>query len=103
VATITVSAIVFGDKLTVVNILGLCVTLFGIALYNWMKFHERRSEQIELGQEDDAGYEEPRRTQMYSQVAESTPMLLVDNEYHEDESDMESDIELEANRHTTAH
>ena len=97
------SAIVFGDKLTVVNIMGLCVTLFGIALYNWMKFHERRRpEQIELGQDDDAGYEEPRRTQMYSQVAESTPMLLVDNEYHdEDESDMESDIELEANRHTT--
>ena len=83
--------------------MGLCVTLFGIALYNWMKFHERRRpEQIELGQDDDAGYEEPRRTQMYSQVAESTPMLLVDNEYHdEDESDMESDIELEANRHTT--
>lgn len=68
-----------------------------------MKFQERRRpEQIELGQDDDAGYEEPRRTQMYSQVAESTPMLLVDNEYHdEDESDMESDIELEANRHTT--
>ncbi|CAO3684418.1 unnamed protein product [Umbelopsis ramanniana] len=103
VATITVSAIIFGDKLTVVNIMGLCVTLFGIALYNWMKFQERRRpEQIELGQDDDAGYEEPRRTQMYSQVAESTPMLLVDNEYHdEDESDMESDIELEANRHTT--
>ncbi|KAI8575707.1 hypothetical protein K450DRAFT_260424 [Umbelopsis ramanniana AG] len=101
VATITVSAIVFGDKLTVVNIMGLCVTLFGIALYNWMKFHERRPEQIELGQEVDAGYEEPRRTQMYSQVAESTPMLLVDNEYH-DEEDSESDIELEANRHTAA-
>ncbi|GAB5589146.1 hypothetical protein Unana1_04046 [Umbelopsis nana] len=99
VATITVSAIIFGDKLTVVNILGLCVTLCGIGMYNWMKFHERRQEPIELGQ-DEVEEDVPRRTQMYNQVAESTPMLLVDNEYHDpDESDNDSDIELRANRH----
>jgi solute carrier family 35 protein C2 len=96
-----VSAIIFGDKLTVINIMGLCVTLFGIGLYNWMKFHERRPDQIEFGQDNDTEFDDSRRTQIYSQVAESTPMLLVDNEYHdEDESDMESDIELETNRHT---
>lgn len=97
------SAIIFGDKLTVINILGLCVTLCGIALYNWMKFHERRQEPIELGQDDDMEEDVPRRTQMYSQVAESTPMLLVDNEYHDQDeaSDDGSDIELQANRHTT--
>jgi hypothetical protein len=55
--------------------MGLCVTLCGIALYNWMKFHERRQEPIELGQDDDMEEDVPRRTQMYSQVAESTPML----------------------------
>ncbi|ORZ24657.1 triose-phosphate transporter family-domain-containing protein [Absidia repens] len=37
VATIFISTIVFGDRLTVLNIIGLCVTLFGIGLYNWMK------------------------------------------------------------------
>lgn len=64
-----------------------------------MKFHERRQEPIELGQ-DEVEEDVPRRTQMYSQVAESTPMLLVDNEYHDpDESDNDSDIELRANRH----
>jgi hypothetical protein len=68
-----------------------------------MKFHERRQEPIELGQDDDMEEDVPRRTQMYSQVAESTPMLLVDNEYHDqdEESDDGSDIELQANRHTT--
>jgi hypothetical protein len=68
-----------------------------------MKFHERRQEPIELGQDDDMEEDVPRRTQMYSQVAESTPMLLVDNEYHDQDevSDDGSDIELQANRHTT--
>ncbi|KAI8100044.1 triose-phosphate transporter family-domain-containing protein [Halteromyces radiatus] len=37
VATIFISTIVFGDKLTVINIFGLCITLFGIGLYNWLK------------------------------------------------------------------
>ncbi|SAL96636.1 hypothetical protein [Absidia glauca] len=37
VATIFISTIVFGDRLTLVNIIGLCITLFGIGLYNWMK------------------------------------------------------------------
>ncbi|KAI8061154.1 triose-phosphate transporter family-domain-containing protein [Gongronella butleri] len=37
VATIFISTLVFGDQLTVINIVGLCVTLFGIGLYNWFK------------------------------------------------------------------
>jgi solute carrier family 35 protein C2 len=90
---------IFGDKLTVINILGLCVTLFGIGVYNWMKFHERKQEPIELGLDHDGEEQTPRRGQMYSLVAESTPMLLVDNEYHDqDDSEDGSDIELQANR-----
>ncbi|EIE89371.1 hypothetical protein RO3G_14082 [Rhizopus delemar RA 99-880] len=37
VATIFISSLVFGDVLTFVNIVGLCITLFGIGLYNWLK------------------------------------------------------------------
>ncbi|KAI8642827.1 Rrp15p-domain-containing protein [Parasitella parasitica] len=37
VATIFISSLVFGDILTIVNIIGLCITLFGIGLYNWLK------------------------------------------------------------------
>ncbi|KAF1796577.1 Rrp15p-domain-containing protein [Mucor lusitanicus] len=38
VATIFISSLVFGDILTIINIIGLCITLFGIGLYNWLKF-----------------------------------------------------------------
>ncbi|CAO3608713.1 unnamed protein product [Cunninghamella blakesleeana] len=37
VATIFISSVTFGDRLTIFNIIGLCVTLFGIGLYNWLK------------------------------------------------------------------
>ncbi|KAK9719956.1 hypothetical protein K7432_004475 [Basidiobolus ranarum] len=40
VITIFVSIVTFGDTVTGVNIAGLCVTLFGIGLYNWLKIHQ---------------------------------------------------------------
>ncbi|KAG2178947.1 hypothetical protein INT43_001794 [Umbelopsis isabellina] len=104
VATITVSAIVFGDKLTIINVMGLCVTLCGIGMYNWLKFHERQSEPIEVGQERYIEEDMPRRTQLYSLVAESTPMLLVDNDYDDqDDDNSESDIELHSNARPLSH
>ncbi|KAI9306241.1 triose-phosphate transporter family-domain-containing protein [Cunninghamella echinulata] len=59
VGTIFISSIVFGDRLTVVNIVGLCITLFGIGLYNWLKMHAatmrvRKQVQQRQQQEDDA-------------------------------------------------
>ncbi|ORY07123.1 TPT-domain-containing protein [Basidiobolus meristosporus CBS 931.73] len=42
VLTIFVSIVTFGDKVTGVNIIGLCVTLFGIGLYNWLKMHQMK-------------------------------------------------------------
>lgn len=38
VMTIMVASIVFGDELTPINVSGLCITLFGIGLYNWLKY-----------------------------------------------------------------
>ncbi|ORX49493.1 TPT-domain-containing protein [Hesseltinella vesiculosa] len=55
VATIFISTLVFGDRLTVVNIVGLCVTLFGIGLYNWLKIHAvsvRTRRELELEQRE---------------------------------------------------
>ncbi|KAF9586041.1 Triose-phosphate Transporter [Lunasporangiospora selenospora] len=43
VFTIVVSALVFHDQLTPINILGLFVTLAGIGFYNFMKIREMRA------------------------------------------------------------
>ncbi|KAI9270842.1 Rrp15p-domain-containing protein [Sporodiniella umbellata] len=68
-ATIFISCVTFGDILTPINIIGLCITLFGIGLYNWLKF-KKTQEPVESNQKA-----EPHP--MYNNVAESTPMLLV--------------------------
>jgi solute carrier family 35 protein C2 len=101
VATIFISSLVFGDILTIFNIIGLCITLFGIGLYNWLKFKmitaktrkETAGIEVEEGHrrltdsdhqdENDSDLEDDddeRNTShhMYSMVAESTPILLID-------------------------
>lgn len=93
VATIALSSMVFGDRLTVINIIGLCITLFGIGLYNWLKMRnttvqsrmQARDHELgsaEISDSDDLhGHERRPRDHpqhMYSMVAESTPILLVD-------------------------
>lgn len=103
VATIFISSLVFGDILTIINIIGLCITLFGIGLYNWLKFKmitakaRKETAAIDVGleeshrlhgggedrsddDEDDDDYELDRSAShhLYSTVAESTPILLVD-------------------------
>lgn len=42
--TISAAAIVFGDTMTPVNILGLIITLAAIAAYNWIKISKMRQE-----------------------------------------------------------
>lgn len=100
VATIFISSLVFGDILTIINIIGLCITLFGIGLYNWLKFKmitakaRKETAAIDVGQEEthrlhgdgeeedesDDDYDRDRSAShhLYSTVAESTPILLVD-------------------------
>lgn len=43
IMTIVVSSIVFHDRLTLINILGLFVTLTGIAVYHFMKMREMKA------------------------------------------------------------
>lgn len=38
VLTIALASIVFGDELTPINITGLCITLLGISMYNYLKY-----------------------------------------------------------------
>ncbi|KAI9480415.1 MAG: triose phosphate transporter [Benjaminiella poitrasii] len=95
VATIFISSLVFGDILTLINIIGLCITLFGIGLYNWLKFkilntgrqhkesiptidHEEEEARFSIGSLDDNNRRASSTYHMYSTVAESTPILLVD-------------------------
>lgn len=86
VATIFISSLTFGDVLTIVNIIGLCITLFGIGLYNWLKLKTTTQEPID-------SENRVENHQMYNNVAESTPMLLVDggDYYKEDEDEDEHD------------
>jgi solute carrier family 35 protein C2 len=42
--TISAAAIVFGDTMTPINIVGLLITLAAIATYNWIKINKMRSE-----------------------------------------------------------
>ncbi|KAL2178749.1 triose-phosphate transporter family-domain-containing protein [Thermothelomyces heterothallicus CBS 202.75] len=42
--TISAAALVFGDTMTVVNVVGLIITLAAIAAYNWIKINKMRSE-----------------------------------------------------------
>ncbi|KAL2158484.1 hypothetical protein VTH06DRAFT_4251 [Thermothelomyces fergusii] len=42
--TISAAALVFGDTMTVVNLVGLIITLAAIAAYNWIKINKMRSE-----------------------------------------------------------
>jgi solute carrier family 35 protein C2 len=108
VATIFISSMVFGDILTLINIIGLCITLFGIALYNWLKLKmvtskarkEIRDQELNrndglegIEEDDDSDEEEMSRNtshHLYSTVAESTPILLIDggmSNYRDSEDD----------------
>ncbi|KAI7872480.1 triose-phosphate transporter family-domain-containing protein [Spinellus fusiger] len=81
VATIAVSSAVFGDRLTLINTVGLVITLLGICLYNWMKIRmrtvhtpqEHAMEDLSAGSHHDG---DPKL--FYTMVAESTPILMVD-------------------------
>lgn len=38
VLTVIVASTLFGDELTPINVTGLCITLVGIGLYNWLRY-----------------------------------------------------------------
>ncbi|WWC69272.1 uncharacterized protein I206_103210 [Kwoniella pini CBS 10737] len=52
VSTISISAWVFGDQLTGLNIIGVAITVCGIALYSYHKYQKSMAETVEL---DDDG------------------------------------------------
>ncbi|KAG2217411.1 hypothetical protein INT45_004869 [Circinella minor] len=113
VATIFISTLVFGDILTIINSIGLCITLFGIALYNWLKIqratrqarkdgHEQELEDM-LDNNDENEHHRHSREPMYSMVAESTPILMVDGAMtnYRDNVDSDSDDNLSINKNHT--
>lgn len=75
--TISAAAIVFGDRLTPVNISGLFITLGSIAGYNWIKIAKMRSEALVKAQQrshaDQAspGLEGSRGTSAYASLSGS--------------------------------
>ncbi|KAJ2460478.1 hypothetical protein GGF42_000821 [Coemansia sp. RSA 2424] len=52
-----VAHLVFGDTMTVVNLCGLLVALFGIGMYNWLKIHDTlRRGKVAQADADDGDY-----------------------------------------------
>ncbi|KAF9928160.1 Triose-phosphate Transporter [Linnemannia zychae] len=51
VVTILISSLVFHDQLTVVNIMGLFITLAGIGFYHYMKLREMKHNSIKVARE----------------------------------------------------
>ena len=103
--------------MTIINSIGLCITLFGIGLYNWLKIQRAtrqarkdvRDQELEgmldNNDENDPDREHHRhpREPMYSMVAESTPILLVDGAMtnYRDSADSDSDDNLSVNKNHT--
>jgi hypothetical protein len=56
VLTIVLSTLVFHDELTPINISGLCVTIFGIALYNYLKYRDYDVDPVIPTQEGDQSF-----------------------------------------------
>lgn len=60
--TISAAAIVFGDTMTAINVVGLVITIAAIAAYNWIKIRKMRNEaqtdvhRGHLVEEDDDGF-----------------------------------------------
>ncbi|KAJ2486885.1 hypothetical protein IWW37_005455 [Coemansia sp. RSA 2050] len=74
-----VAHLVFGDTMTLVNLCGVLIALFGIGMYNWLKVHDtlRRDKMAEAGSTDDYScLEEARQRQVvfagdsYNEVAD---------------------------------
>ena len=55
VLTVIVASAIFGDELTPINITGLCITIFGIALYNWLRFRTLTKARSALNTSDIGG------------------------------------------------
>jgi len=76
VVTISAAAIVFGDTMTPINIVGLLVTIAAIGAYNYIKITKMRREAITnvhhehlVAADPDAAVEEPRRRDSDAEVA----------------------------------
>lgn len=50
--TIILSSVIFGDKLSVINIMGLVLTFVDILWYNYYRYKENREEYVRVIQEE---------------------------------------------------
>ncbi|EXJ95248.1 hypothetical protein A1O1_00368 [Capronia coronata CBS 617.96] len=86
VVTISVAGIVFHDKLSLVNIIGLIITIICIAIYNYLKIFKMRQDALEkLRKRDDRLYDEedddpvgnrtPRAEEEEAIIADRVPLM----------------------------
>lgn len=100
VVTISAAALVFNDRLTMINISGLVVTIAAIGCYNWIKLTKMRNdaqveahskhgyEQAESGSSSDGGSESDEDTGLlaHSQHEDERNMITVDGDIYPDRS-----------------
>lgn len=71
VLTVILASVIFDDRLTPVNITGLCIAIGGIAAYNYIKYRslKRKEQREEQGLREEDGEEEEGQGKGYSRVA----------------------------------
>ncbi|KAI9598627.1 triose-phosphate transporter family-domain-containing protein [Syncephalis fuscata] len=87
VLTIVLSTLIFGDRLTLINIVGLGVTMIGIGMYNWLKIRQQAAE-------DEAAYVEGYRQVVERTFDEDAVYFATADALDEDDSDYNDDVEL---------
>ncbi|KAI8049946.1 triose-phosphate transporter family-domain-containing protein [Syncephalis plumigaleata] len=90
VLTIVVSTLVFGDRLTALNLFGLFVTMVGIGTYNWLKIRQQAAE-------DEAAYMEGYRQVVERTFGEDAVYFAAADAFddnNDDDDDIHSAVEL---------
>lgn len=85
VLTVIVASIVFDDRLTPVNITGLCIAVSGIAAYNWIKYRSLRDN-------DERGSKPDNQRGGYQQVSSNSRRDVI-WDHNDDRSDASDDDE----------
>ncbi|CAO1621515.1 unnamed protein product [Jaminaea pallidilutea] len=89
VLTVIVASIVFDDRLTPVNITGLCIAVSGIAAYNWIKYRSLRDK----AEGDDERSSKPDNQRGGYQQVSSNSRRDVIWDHNDDRSDASDDDE----------
>lgn len=98
VLTVIVASTLFGDELTPINVTGLCITLVGIGLYNWLRYRIVMGLTASGNELDGTNMSMAERNATYTQVPGEERA-----DFEASAGDEIFDAEREAHRHHDVH